>query len=98
MLRWFGYRIRNLYHRVAARLMRRDRLLFGSERKFRALLEAAPDAMVIVNWHGDIALVNAQAERLFGYERRDIIGLPIEELIPERLRPRHGRHLKGFMH
>ena len=74
IFRWFSFRISSVYYRLAAVLMRRDRLLVGSERKFRALLEAAPDAMVIVNWHGHIALVNAQAEKLFGYHRREIVG------------------------
>ncbi len=97
ILRWLVYRLSNVYYRVAAVLMRRDRLLLGSERKFRALLEAAPDAMVIVNWHGHIALVNAQAERLFGYQRREIIGLGVGELIPERYRAAHRQHLKGFL-
>ncbi len=77
--------------------MRRDRLVSGSERKFRALLESAPDAMVIVDWHGHIALVNAQTERMFGFERREILGQPIGDLIPERYRDRHRHHLKEYM-
>src|SRR5436305_2118903 len=77
--------------------MRGDRLLGGSERKFRALLESAPDAMVIVNAHGHIALVNAQAERLFGYRREEIVGLGIGELIPKRYRAEHRHHLKAYM-
>jgi diguanylate cyclase (GGDEF)-like protein/PAS domain S-box-containing protein len=97
ILRWFVYNVSHLYFRVAGKLMRRDRLLSGSERKFRALLEAAPDAMVIVNWHGHIALMNAQAERMFGHERRDLIGQPITDLIPERFRGRHRQHQKGYM-
>ena len=87
ILRWFVYKISRLYFRVARKLMRRDRLLSGSERKFRALLESAPDAMVIVNSHGHIALVNAQTERLFGYRAAwSIVGQPIGDLIPERYR------------
>lgn len=97
ILRWFYYRLSNVYYRLAGVLMRRDRLVVGSERKFRALLEAAPDAMVIVNWHGHIALVNAQAEKLFGYQRREIIGLGVGELIPERFREQHHRHRKSFL-
>ena len=97
IFRWFVYRISSAYYRVAGVLMRRDRLLVGSERKFRALLEAAPDAVVIVNWHGHIALVNAQTEKMFGYHRREIIGLGIGELIPERYRDPHRGHLKQYL-
>lgn len=61
------------------------------DRKFRDLLEAAPDAMVIVDASGLIQLVNAQAERLFGNSRAEMIGQPIEMLMPPRY---HGSHLK----
>jgi diguanylate cyclase (GGDEF)-like protein/PAS domain S-box-containing protein len=94
--RWVVYRVSSFYYRVAGKLMRRDRLLSGSERKFRALLESAPDAMVIVNSHGHTVLVNAQAERLFGYERREMIGQPIGDLIPERFRAQHRQHMKNY--
>ncbi|MGH2897606.1 MAG: putative bifunctional diguanylate cyclase/phosphodiesterase [Solirubrobacteraceae bacterium] len=97
ILRWILYRSRSSYYRLIRRLMRGDRLLWGSERKFRALLEAAPDAMVIVNDHGHIALVNAQAERLFGYRRSELIGQSISMLIPAPLRARHRHHVKSFL-
>ena len=60
--------------------------------KFRALLESAPDAMVIANEHGRITLVNAQTERLFGYGREELLGQPVEILIPERYRGHHVRY------
>jgi diguanylate cyclase (GGDEF)-like protein/PAS domain S-box-containing protein len=96
VVRWVLYRSRGLYYQLLRRLMRGDRLLWGSERKFRALLEAAPDAMVIVDSHGHIALVNAQAERMFGYRRQELVGKGISELIPKRLRPQHRHHVKAY--
>jgi PAS domain S-box-containing protein len=56
---------------------------------FRSLLDAAPDAMVCVNANGVIALVNAQAESLFGYSRDEMIGQPVEMLVPDRLKHVH---------
>ena len=63
-----------------------------SKEQFRRLVEAAPDAVIIVDGEGAIALVNAYAETLFGYERQEILGRPVEVLIPERLRAAHRRY------
>ena len=63
---------------------------------FRALLESAPDAMVIVDRQGVIILVNAQAERMFGYPRGELMGEAIEKLVPQRLRHTHALHRHGY--
>lgn len=64
-----------------------------ADEKFRGLLESAPDAMVIVNDQGRVVLSNSQTEKVFGYSAAELVGQPLEMLIPERLRsPRHGQH------
>jgi PAS domain S-box-containing protein len=68
----------------------------GVEDKFRALLESAPDAMVIVGSDGRIALVNAQTEKLFGYARAELLGNAVEMLVPQRFRDKHPQHRTGY--
>src|SRR6266545_654332 len=63
---------------------------------FQALLESAPDAMVIVDRKGQIMLVNGQTERLFGHAREALLGQPIEVLIPPRFRQGHTEHRAGY--
>src|SRR5262245_44652769 len=67
-----------------------------AERKFRGLLESAPDAMVIVDERGRIVLVNSQAERVFGYRRDEMLDHPVELLIPERFTAGHAKHRASY--
>jgi PAS domain S-box-containing protein len=68
-----------------------------AEERFRQVFEAAPNAMIMVAEDGRIALVNAQVETVFGYTRSELVGAPIETLIPERLRSGHPTHRTRFM-
>lgn len=63
---------------------------------FGAFLEAAPDAVVIIGPDGHIAFVNAQTERLFGFARDELLGQPVETLLPDRFRAAHTRHRDDY--
>ncbi|HVK55153.1 MAG TPA: PAS domain S-box protein [Burkholderiales bacterium] len=66
--------------------------------QFRLAIEAAPTGMIMVDRQGRIVLVNVQTERLFGYSRNELIGQPVEMLVPERFRARHPTFRIGFFH
>jgi len=68
----------------------------ASEARFRGLLESAPDGVVIVDAAGLIQIVNRQTEVLFGYPRAELLGQPVEVLLPERFRGRHIGHRTGY--
>jgi PAS domain S-box-containing protein len=67
------------------------------EAKWRAMLEAAPDAIVAVDAKGRITLVNAQTERLFGYQRDELLGQLMEVLVPEQARRVHPEHRERYL-
>jgi PAS domain S-box-containing protein len=66
------------------------------QERFRLVVEASPDGTILVNAQGRIVLVNAAAEKLFGYRREELIGQGIELLVPERFRGEHPAHRAGF--
>jgi two-component system, LuxR family, sensor kinase FixL len=82
--------------RTAAQLRHSQAELQFSGERFRAVVEAAPNAMLLVDARGQISLANAQAESLFGLSRDVLIGSAVDRLVPERLRSSHEAHRRGF--
>ncbi|WP_252274423.1 CHASE domain-containing protein [Pseudomonas subflava] len=72
------------------------RRLHESEVRFRLVVEASPNAIVLVDQAGNVAMVNRQVELLFGYERAELLGQPVERLLPEPLRQGHVAMRQAF--
>ncbi|WP_293678658.1 sensor histidine kinase [uncultured Phenylobacterium sp.] len=86
--------------RTRAAVVRAEELvehLQVSEARFRGLLEGAPDAIIIADAAGGIVLLNAEAERLFGYDRAELLGQNIGMLMPERFRLRHAGRIERYL-
>ena len=82
---------------AAARLAEASQRSARENERFRTLLEASPDGLILADRAGRIQLVNAQAEKLFGWVRRELIGQPIETLLPERFRKAHVAHRARYL-
>src|SRR5580692_1135721 len=65
--------------------------------RFARVVEAAPTALVLIGQRGRIQMVNRQAERMFGYDRAELHGKPLEQLMPERFRGRHADLRQRFL-
>ena len=75
---------------------RHDPFIADGDDRYRALVESAPDAVVIADADGRVVLVNAQTETLFGYGRHELLGMPVEMLLPERFRAEHTGLRRGY--
>jgi len=88
-----GRSVETMRARLLAALADRE----AAEQRFRSLLETSPDATVQVAGDGSIVLVNAQAERLFGYPPHELVGQPVEVLVPDAVRSEHPAHRAGYV-
>ncbi|MEQ1761406.1 MAG: ATP-binding protein [Vicinamibacterales bacterium] len=78
------------------RTLRHVEVRSRDEEKVRTLLDSAPDAVVLVDEAGQVLLVNAQTERLFGWSRAELLGQPVERLLPARFAAAHPAHRREF--
>src|SRR5205807_2578980 len=67
-----------------------------AEERFRLVVEASPNAIIMIDGKGSITLVNTQTEQLFGYKRAELLSQPMEMLVPERYRKGHPGHREDF--
>jgi PAS domain S-box-containing protein len=75
-----------------------DEVARANEEKFRLVVESVPTALVMVDEHGRIVLINPQTEKLFGYSRDELLGKPVEMLVPAASRTQHVHDRKAFLH
>ena len=73
-----------------------EEALRKSELRFRSLFEFSPDAIVVVDQAGRIAELNAQVEKVFGYQRAELVGQAVEVLIPQRFHDAHPKHRADY--
>jgi PAS domain S-box-containing protein len=67
-----------------------------TELPFRDLIDAAPDGLIVCDERGQILLVNAEVERMFGYQRGELVGQSVDVLVPDGVRAKHGQHVTGY--
>lgn len=72
--------------------------LEDKERRLRALVDAFPSGMLIVNHLGNVVFANKLIERLFGYSQQELVGQSIDILVPKRFQQEHSQHRSGFLH
>jgi len=83
--------------RIESSLEQKNAQLEQASHRFQALLESAPDGIIIANEKGEIVLVNSQTEVLFGYRREELLGRPVEVLLPEHFRGMHPSHRSAYV-
>jgi PAS domain S-box-containing protein len=81
---------------LAAKLRTSELNLRASEEQFRAVVESVPNALLLVDGRGKVTLTNPQAHALFGYAREELIGRPVELLIPKRYRSAHENYRQSY--
>ncbi|MFB3068666.1 MAG: PAS domain S-box protein, partial [Acidobacteriota bacterium] len=88
--------LQEAYGELEQRVQERTLQLLDSEKRLQTMIERAPDSIVYVKQDGTIGLVNQRTEEIFGYDQGELIGQPLELLLPERFRNQHRQHQTGF--
>ena len=95
--RWVSWNVTPIARERALYIVGRDITeLKRSQQLFEGILQSAPDALVLINAQGQIILANRQTENIFGYTQGELLGQPIELLVPHRFREKHPSQVAGF--